>query len=101
MPEYAGLPPSTVEDMPSPSVELTMIGALMKAHLATLPPKKRRAFLAELMSVFSEYEASSNVIRLRSRSHDAEVTRARRGAVAWTRGMMAAFWQLDLDRAPR
>jgi hypothetical protein len=100
MPERASLPPSARADLPAPSPELTMIGALMRAHLRTLPAKKRRAFLANLMEVFEEYEGSSNVIRIRGREHDAEVTRARREAVAWARAMMGAFWLLDADAAP-
>jgi hypothetical protein len=85
-------------DMPEPSVTLTMMGALLRAHLATLSPKKRRQFLAELMKVFAEYEETANVVRLRSATHDEELTRARREAIAWTRGMMAAFWLRDLDK---
>lgn len=101
MPDRAELPPSVAADMPHPTAELTMIGALMRAHMACLPPRKRRAFLANLMEVFEEYEGSHNVVRLRSRALDSEVTRARREAVAWTRGMMAAFFMLDVDRPPR
>lgn len=84
--------------MPAPSVELTVVGALMRAHLASIPPKKRRLFLDNLMATFEEYEACSNVVRLRSQNRDAEVTKARREAVAWTGGMMAAFWMIDVDR---
>lgn len=101
MPERASLPPSMAADLPPPSPELTLLGAMLRAHMATLPPKKRRLLLKNLMEVFEEYEATSNVIRLRGREHDAEVTAARRGAVAWTRGMMAAFFMLDVDAPPK
>jgi hypothetical protein len=101
MPERAELPPSVAEDMPHPSPELTMIGALMRAHMASLPPRKRRVFLANLMEVFEEYEGTSNVVRLRSKALDPEVTKARRGAVAWTRAMMAAFFMLDVEKPLR
>lgn len=101
MPERASLPPSKAEDMPPPTPELTLIGAHMRALLATMPPKKRRAYLRSLMETFEEYEAISNVVRLRGREHDAGVTSARRGAVAWTRAMMAAFFVLDVDAPPR
>lgn len=74
-----------------------MIGAFMRTHIACLPPKKRKLFLAKLIEVFEEYEGTSNVIRLRSRDRDPEVTRARREAVAWTRAMFAAFWLMDAD----
>lgn len=101
MPDRAEIPPSLAADMPPPSAELTMIGALMRAHMACLPPRKRKAFLSELMRVFEEYEATSNVVRLRARSMDGEVEKARREAVAWLRGMMAAFFMLDVDRPAR
>jgi len=78
-----------------------MIGALMRAHMACLPPRKRKAFLTELMGVFEEYEATSNVVRLRAREMDGAVERSRRGAVAWMRGMMAAFFIMDVDRPAR
>lgn len=100
MPERMSLPPSRAEDLPEPSVELTMIGALMRAHLSCLPPKKRRAFLASLMQTFEEYEASSNVIRLRAKDKDEAVAKSRREAVAWTRAMIGAYWMLDMT-APK
>ena len=101
MPHRASLPPSALEEIPPPSAELTLIGALMRAHLASLPPRKRTVFLASLMEVFEEYEASSNVVRIRSRRHDEAVTQARREAVAWTRAMMGAFFMMDVTKPPR
>ena len=87
-------------DLPPPSPELTMIGAHMRAHMATLTPLKRRKYLTALSNVFEEYEAKSRIVRLRGREHDEEVTRCRREAQAWTGAMMAAFFALDVDRAP-
>lgn len=74
-----------------PSVELTLIGVLMKAHMSTLSPKKRRAYLLSVMDTLSDFEDLRKVVRLRSREHDAAVAESQRRAVAWTRGMTSAF----------
>lgn len=101
MPERALLPPSMAEDMPAPTVELALMGAIFRAYLQTLSPKKRREFLESLMRVFEQYETDAHVVRLRAALYDGEVKKARRGALAWVRGMMAAFLISDLDRPRR
>lgn len=90
-----------VEDMPPPSAELAVMGAIFRAHLMTLSPKRRRVFMNCLMQVFEQYETDAHVVRLRAALYDAEVKKARRGALAWVRGMMAAFFLADMDRPPR
>lgn len=90
------LPRSLPGDMPTPSVALTVIGAIMLAHLRTLSPKKRKAFLTALFDVFEEYETTSHIVRLRGREYDAAVASSRRQAVAWSRGMFAAWWQATM-----
>ena len=95
MPDRAVLQPSERADLPPPSPELTMIGALMRAHLRTLPAKKRKAFLENLWDVFEEYEDSSNIVRIRGREYDAAVAKARREARAWARAMVGAYFMLD------
>jgi len=87
--------------MPPPDVALTALGAHQRAFLKTLKPRDRRRYLTALMETYEEHEGTSNVVRLRSREFDAEVTRVRRSAVAWTRAMMGAFFMLDIDKPPR
>lgn len=101
MPIRAPLPPSRESDMPPPDVALTALGAHQRAFLKVLKPKDRRRYLDALMETYEEYEGTSNVVRLRDRSFDLDVTRVRRGAVAWTRAMMGAFFALDIDKPPR
>ena len=99
MPERTGLPPSLMADMPPTSPELALIGAFVRAHLATMPRKKRALFMREVFSVFDSYD-TGNVVRIRGREHDEAVAQSRRGAVAWTRGMMSAFLLDSLDAPP-
>lgn len=101
MPDRAKLPPSRAEDMPAPHVALTALGAHQRALLKILKPKDRRRYLEALVETYEEYEGSSNVVRLRGREHDKEVTKARRSAFAWTRGMLSAFFVLDADAPPK
>ena len=96
MPLRHVLPPSLADDMPPPSVELTLLGVMLRAHLKCLPPKKRRVFLENIMETWEELDASANVVRLRGREHDEGVMRTRRQGVAWTRGMMAAYLMHDI-----
>ncbi len=94
------LPASLADEMPAPSAELTLIGVLMKAHLKTLSPKKRRVYLLSVMETLSDFEDMRKVVRLRSRAHDEAVEVTRRQATAWTRGMTSAFFLSEmLDRA--
>jgi hypothetical protein len=101
MTDRASLPPSLASDMPPPSVELTLISVLLKAHMATLSPKKQRAFLSSVMDTFEDLENAASVVRMRSPKYDAEVKKARREALAWLRGAIALSWQLDMLRGPR
>ena len=96
MPLRNSLPPSMAEDMPEPSVELTTLGVMLRAHLKCLSPKKRRAFLEAVMETWEELDASANVIRLRGREYDDAVMQTRRQGVAWTRAMMAAYLMKDI-----
>ena len=89
MPERVSLPPSLTVDMPPTSPELALIGAFVRAHLATMPKRKRAIFMREVFAVFESYD-EGNVVRIRGREHDEAVAKSRRGAVAWTRGMMSA-----------
>lgn len=89
------MPPSVVGEMPPPSVELTMIGVLMRAHLASLSPKKRAAYLCAVMEALSEFEDLRKVVRLRSREYDEALVETQKQAVAWTRGMTSAFFMGD------
>ena len=98
MPERAGLPPSAVTDMPSPSVELTLLATLLRTHLRTLNPKARRAYLRGLMLSLEEFEADANVVRLRGREHDEAVAVTRRQSVAWIRAALGAFFIADSER---
>lgn len=84
--------------MPPPSTELTLHGVHVRAYLATLSPKKRRAYLAEVMRVHEEYEMTVNLYRLRPREHDEATAKARRGALAWSRAMLARFFVFEPGR---
>lgn len=101
MPGRATLPASLREEMPPPTAELTLIGVLMRAHLKTLSPKKRRAYLITVMDSLTEFEEMRKVVRLRGREHDEAVSETHRQATAWTRGMMSAFLVHDADAPPR
>lgn len=98
MPEALPLPPTTPSDIPDPSVELTLIAVMIRAHLRTLKPKARREYLRTLAEVMAEFEADQNVVRLRGRKHDAAVTRTRRESAAWMRAVMGAFFIADGQR---
>lgn len=94
------LPPSQLADMPPPSAELALLGVLLRAHMETLSPKKQRVFVRTVMDTFDAMERAGSVVRLRSPKYDAEVVQARREALAWVRGAMAASWQLDALKRP-
>ena len=98
MPSRVRLPSVDATEIPPPSPELTLIGAHMRAAMKVMRPKDRRLYLEALLETLGEYEDTSNVIRLRGREYDAEVTRCRRGAIAWVKAMMSAFFRLDADR---
>lgn len=96
MPDRALLPPSLIEEMPPPSPELALMGAILRAHMMNLSPKKRQAFLRAVMQVFTEYETGEVVVRLRAAKYDAEVTAARRSALAWVRGWMTTLSMTEI-----
>ena len=95
MPNRNHLPPSLMDEMPPPSAELTLIGVLMRAHLKSLSPKKRRVYLLTVMNTLTEFEDLRRVVRLRSREHDEAVALTRKQATAWARGMTSAFFLSD------
>lgn len=83
------------EDMPPTSPELVLLSVMFRAQLETLSAKKREQFVKTVMDAFETMERAGNVVRLRAPEYDAEVLRARRQALAWVQGAMAAAWQLD------
>lgn len=101
MPERASLPPSSLVEMPPPSVELTLMSVMLRAHMECLSPKKQRLFVSSVMETFEAMERAGSVVRMRSPKHDEEVLKARRAALAWVRGAMAASWQLDALKEPQ
>lgn len=96
--DRSSLPASLREEMPPPSTELTLMGVLMRAHLRSLPRKKRREYLLGVMDALEEFEMNANVVRLRPASFDKEVAATRRQATAWVRGMTASFFMADMLR---
>ena len=98
MPNRESLPPSLIREMPPPSVELTLAGVLMRAHMRTLPRRKRREYLLAVMEALEEFEMNANVVRLRPASFDEDVAETRRQATAWVRGMTASFFMADMIR---
>ena len=94
-----GLAASSRSDMPEPSVELTLLAVLMRAHLRTLKPKARKAYLREIVTALEEFEADANVIRLRGKEYDEAVALTRRQSVAWVRAALGAFFVSDSERA--
>ena len=82
--------------MPMPSAELTLIGVMMRAHLNTLPPKKRRAYLLSIMETLAEFDDFRKVVRLRGREHDEALGLTRKQAAAWMRGMLGAFFVAEM-----
>lgn len=78
--------------MPEPSAELLLIGVLLEAHLATLPRRKRQAYLEKVFELFEKYGDVENVVRLRSRAYDEMLAAKHRSAVAWMRAALATFF---------
>lgn len=87
-----------VGDIPAPSSELTLIAVLVRAHLRTLSPKKRRAFLRAIAETLGDFEAHSSVVRIRGREHDEAVAVTRKEAAAWLRATLGAFFIADGER---
>jgi len=81
--------------LPPPSPELSLIGALVRAHLATLPKKKRQAFLRAVSEAFREFDEHHALIRIRPADEDPLVREARTLAANWWRHALGA--QLTLD----
>jgi cytochrome c556 len=77
-----------------------LLSVMFRAHLETLSAKKQQRFVRSVMQTFEEMERAGTVVRLRSPKYDAEVLKARREALAWVRGAMAAAWQLDALKGP-
>jgi hypothetical protein len=95
MENRSSLARSRPEDMPPPSVELMLLSVIFRAQMQTLSTRKQQRFVKTVMDAFEAMEAAGTVVRLRSPKYDAEVLKARREALAWVRGAMAAAWQLD------
>lgn len=91
----ARLPPSAPSDMPPPCVKLVISAVIMRAAMDALPPKRRRAYLQSIMTSLADMEDLRKVVRLRGREHDEAVIASQREAVAWMRGMIAAFHVAD------
>jgi hypothetical protein len=81
--------------MPPPSVELVVLSVIFRAQMQTLSTRKQQRFVKTVMNAFEAMEAAGSVVRLRSPKYDADVLKARREALAWVRGAMAAAWHLD------
>ena len=71
---------------------------MLRAHLRTLKPKARQAFLRSLAEALAEFEAHSCVVRIRGREHDAAVAVTRKEAAAWLRATLGAFFIADGER---
>lgn len=98
MMERMGLPASLPEDMPPPSVELTLMALFVGTHLRVLKPKQRKAFMKTMLLTMEEFHSLANVIRIRDRAFDAEVARTRLQATAWVRAMAGAYFLADSER---
>lgn len=84
--------------LPEPSAELTLFALFLRAHLRTLSKRKRREFLRALAEAMAEFDADSNIVRLRGREHDAAVATTRKEAATWLRATLAAFVIADGER---
>jgi hypothetical protein len=85
VPETAPVP-----ELPQPSPELILILALVQAHVATMPRKRKDAFLLAVNRSLGLQEASYNILRFRPRTEDRAVYRAMAHARAWWSQAMAA-----------
>ena len=83
------------EKLPPPSPELVLLSAFVRAHLLTLPRKRRMAYLRRVTEAFAEFEEHQALVRIRPPAEDAAVAEARRLAWAWFRHAIGA--QLTLD----
>lgn len=95
MQDRSSLAPSRLEDMPPPSVELVVLGVILRAQMQTLSAKKQQQFVKAALDTFEAMHRAGNIVRLRSPKHDAEVLKAQREALAWLRGLTSAGWQLN------
>lgn len=86
-----------LEGLPAPSAELTIVAALVHAHLKTISPRKRRRFLDLVEETVRQHEALANVVSIRKPAQDAEKAKAGREASAWLRMARGAFRSIEIE----
>lgn len=84
-----------IPHLPEPSAELTLLMALVRAHLAGLPRKDREAFISRVGDSLGVQEASYNLIRFRPRSQDSRVYASIREARAWWGQVLGALSRME------
>ncbi len=76
------------ELLPAPSAELVLIRVMVSAYLATAPRRRSEAFLRQAAKLLENEEAVSLLLPMRPPAQQAELSRARREAVAMFRQLL-------------
>lgn len=87
----AELRESEPEALPAPSAVLVLIRVLVQSYLATCGRRRAEAFLRYASELLADEESITQLLPLRPASQHAEVTKARREAVALFRRYVPAF----------
>lgn len=83
-----------VRTLPAVSAELALILAMARAQAATLPKKKREAFIRLMEQSLEDQAAWYNVVRVRSATQDKEIGRSVTLALEWWKAARPAMEKL-------
>jgi hypothetical protein len=90
-PPFVPEPPIDAPLLPSPSVELLAIEAILGVSLRDLPRKKRARFIDQLYGAAAELEALGNVRRFKGGANDNQLGEKRRSAAAYVRAVAEMY----------
>lgn len=85
---------SQPDDLPAASPELVLIRVFVQAYIATAhekPRRRARAFLHRASTILADEESVSMLLPIRPAAAHAEVSRARRQALAMFRQLVPAL----------
>lgn len=77
--------------MPPPSAEIVLVRVAISAFLRVIGPRRADEFLREMAQMLADEESLASIVQIRPSGSAAEVSKARRGAIALFRALLPTF----------